>query len=237
MPRRRTTSSLALQATLSGTTNTARQWSALAALLLVLFMSRTSAAQDVPLPSDSVVTEPVPGPDSAVFQRETRPGFLEDHTPRGALWRAAAVPSWGQLYNRQYLKLPFVYAGLAGIVWLAVRNNERYLLFRHAYQHKASLEGLYPEGEEPPASYVEDYARVLVVLGASSVSSSQLRPIRDRYRRNRDLSYFGIGLVYGLTVLDAYVSAHLLDFDVGEDLTVSVRPGPDGVAAALRVGL
>ena len=214
MLRRRTPSSLAPSA-------------ALAALLLALPVGRTSA-QDAPPPSDSAISE-----------SETRPAFLEGHTPQGALWRAAAVPGWGQVYNRQYLKLPFVYAGLAGIVWLAYQNNERYLLFRHAYQYRANEEGLYPDGsEKPPGSYVTDYNRVRALLGANGdVRSSDLRSFRDTYRRNRDLSYFGIGLVYGLTLLDAYVSAHLLDFDVGEDLTVSVRPGPDGVAAALRVGL
>ena len=208
-------------------------------MALTLLAGATSvAAQDVALPSDSAGTAPTSGPGSAVFQGESRPSFLDDHTPRGALWRAAAVPGWGQLYNRQYLKLPLVYAGLAGIVWLTVRNNERYLLFRHAYQHKADKEGQYPPGsEKPPPSYANDYALALALLGETSVASGELRRIRDGYRRSRDLSYFGIGLVYGLTLLDAYVSAHLLDFDVGEDLSVSVRPGPDGVAAALRVGL
>src|SRR5690625_7897691 len=57
----------------------------------------------------------------------------DDHSPRGALWRAAAVPGWGQAYNRQYYKLPVVYGGLAGLVYLAVTRHQLYHLYREAY--------------------------------------------------------------------------------------------------------
>jgi hypothetical protein len=33
------------------------------------------------------------------------------------------------------------------------------------------------------------------------------------------------------------VAAHLLDFDIGEDLTMSVYPTPQGVGTALRIRL
>jgi hypothetical protein len=52
-------------------------------------------------------------PDSVRTALLKEKGFSPDHSPRGALWRAAAAPGWGQLYNRQYYKIPFVYAGLA----------------------------------------------------------------------------------------------------------------------------
>ena len=66
----------------------------------------------------------------------------------------------------------------------------------------------------------------------------QFKAQRDNLRRNRDLLYFGIVFWYGLTVLDAFVSAHLLDFDVGEDLTVTFFPHPtaSGLTATLRWG-
>lgn len=214
-----------------------RSGQGLGGVLLFVSISLTApvGAQHAAFSANAVSASSAPG----AADQQARHAFSDEHAPRGALWRAAVVPGWGQLYNRQYLKIPLVYAGLGGIVGLALYNNGRYLLFRHAFQHKAFLEGRYAEGEGPPASYAEDYARALVLLGVAggSVSSSELERIRDKYRRDRDLSYIGIGLVYGLTVLDAYVSAHLLDFDVGEDLTVSVRPAPGGVAAALHVGL
>ena len=57
----------------------------------------------------------LPLPASAQADTTTAPTRLaEDHSPNSALWRAAVVPGWGQLYNRHYLKIPLVYGGLAG---------------------------------------------------------------------------------------------------------------------------
>ena len=58
------------------------------------------------------------------------------------------------------------------------------------------------------------------------VAASTLRSERDRYRRNRDLARLGVVAVYGLSVLDAYVSAHLLDFNVDENLSLRLIPAP-----------
>ena len=47
----------------------------------------------------------------------------------------------------------------------------------------------------------------------------------------------GIGLVYGLAMLDAYVSAHLLDFDVGENLSFRADPLAGGFRLSARIHL
>ncbi len=191
---------------------------AVGAVLLVLLSCGPAAAQ-----SDSLAAPP---------QRDTLPADI--HTPRGALWRAAVLPGWGQVYNRQYIKAPVVYLGLGGITAFALYMNSRYLFYRHAYLYKSYQEAVASNQipSNPFLKYEEAYARLEANHGP--ISSSSLRPVRDSYRRNRDLSYLGIGLFYGLTVLDAYVSAHLFNFDVGEDLTVSFYPAPEGWTAAVR---
>ncbi|SHK83911.1 DUF5683 domain-containing protein [Rhodothermus profundi] len=145
------------------------------------------------------------------------------HSPNGALWRALVLPGWGQIYNRQYWKVPFVYAGLGGLAALAHFLNERYLLYRHAY--------LYAIAPEQYPQYREAGERFRTVIEAGRADLLRLQ--RDRYRRNRDLTYIALGLWYGLTVLDAYVHAHLYDFDVSENLQVSVFPGPNGTTMHL----
>ena len=175
--------------------------------------------------------------------------LAEDHSPNSALWRAAVVPGWGQLYNRQYLKIPLVYAGLAGFTAVALYTNDRYLLYRHAYLFTARENA---DGSPVFPEYADDYARLLDDLGLSpepenlteeDISRSarlepQFRAQRDNLRRNRDLLYFGFVFWYGLSVLDAFVSAHLMDFDVGEDLTVALYPAPatSGLTATVRWG-
>lgn len=156
---------------------------------------------------------------------------LDEHTPRGALWRAAAVPGWGQYYNEQYFKIPIVWAGLAGLTASALYVNQRYVLNRHAYHYAA--------GVNTSPEYEQDFLQLIDMLDMSRETGLQydqgFRQRRDILRRNRDLLYIGIGLFYGLTILDAYVNAHLLDFDVGEDLSLSVQAAPAGVSASLRL--
>ncbi len=151
--------------------------------------------------------------------------------PTRALKRAI-VPGMGQLYNRQYLKIPIVYGGLAAFAGGAILVNQRYLLYRHAYLYTARTGN---NGTPVFPQYETDYVRLLRHLGLRSEESlseqevaarrsrlePQIRRQRDSLRRNRDLLYFGIVAWYGLSILDAYVTAHLLDFDVSGDLALS----------------
>ena len=47
---------------------------------------------------------------------------------------------------------------------------------------------------------------------------------KDRYRRWRDLSIFSFIGVYALSVIDAYVDAQLSNFDISEDIHLSIEP-------------
>ena len=164
-------------------------------------------------------------------QTQSRPG----HSPKGALWRAIAVPGWGQLYNRQYIKLPFLYAAIGGLTYLVIEFNDEYLLYRRAFLYK-SFQDLVNSGalESNPHADLKTYYDELASL-FGEIPASPIRDRRNNLRRNRDLSVVGIGLVYGLSVLDAYISAHLLDFDIGEDLTISVLPAREGTEAKLSL--
>ena len=150
------------------------------------------------------------------------------HSPGGALWRAAVAPGWGQVYNGQYYKLPFVYAGLGGLLAAALYNNDRYLTYRRAL--------LYSRDTTTYADYADEAAEFMDLIEAGQ--GELLEGPRDGFRRNRDLSYIGLGLFYALSVLDAYVSAHLLDFDIDEDLSMRLVPstrGAPGIHAVWRL--
>lgn len=178
---------------------------------------------------------------TAVAHPQTKARLPEGHSPKGALRRALMVPGWGQVYNRQIWKAPIVYAGIGGVAALAVGFGKKHRLYTRAYQYKAWQEAVEAGSEEtnPFTQYEDEYLEVIAARGSSGtdVRSSSIKPFRDNFRRNRDLSLFGIGLVYGLSVLDAFVNAHLLDFDVDEDLTVQFYPHPHGLTASVRIGL
>lgn len=164
---------------------------------------------------------------------QVAPGLPDDHSPRGALWRSAAVPGWGQVYNRQHIKVPFVYAALGALVISTVRNQRDYTLYRDAFQYKAFQE-LVDSGQlesNPNTDMLPAYNTLVAEFGP--ISSRPIESQRNNFRRNRDLSAIGIGFIYGLAMLDAYVSAHLLDFDVEEDLSIRLHVSPVGTGPAV----
>lgn len=182
-------------------------------------------------------------PDSVRTRILMEKGYPPNHSPRGALWRSLAAPGWGQIYNRQYYKLPFVAGGLGGLGYAVYTMNQDYVLHRHAaiFARGQSLANQQEQNpDDPPEipdvisdweSFRDDYAQVVREAGGSTdnledlpLSASQLRSQRDKFRRYRDLSIVGVGLFYALTMVDAYVSAHLLSFDVDEELAVTVYP-------------
>ncbi len=178
-------------------------------------------------------------PDSVRTRILEERGLPPDHAPRKALWRAFAAPGWGQIYNDQYYKVPIVYAGLAGLIYNVVRTHGNYRLYQRAHLYRISEERV-ASGQLASNPYLEfrDQYRLVQEQVSSpgfDIQARSLRSQRDRYRRWRDLSIVGGGLFYVLSVVDAYVSAHLLTFDVGDELSMSVMPSPRGNALRLRI--
>ncbi len=178
-------------------------------------------------------------PDSVRTRILVERGLPPDHTPRKALLRGMVLPGWGQLYNDQYYKIPIVYAGLAGLTYSILQNHDRYKLYQQAHLFRISEERLSRDEIDgnPYTQFEPQYRTVQSQLGApgTEIQSAVLRDRRDRFRRWRDLSVVGSGVFYALTLVDAYVSAHLLTFDVGDKLSVKVVPSPLGNSMALRL--
>lgn len=174
----------------------------------------------------------------------------DGHSPRRVLTRALLVPGWGQLYNRQYVRAGIYYAGLGFGGFLVYSSNQNYILYRHAALYAAYRDT--PEDERPPQyqdSFVSDYEQILSDIGAEPESSlseedqatrraslaSNLRSQRNQFRRRRDLNILLTFGIWGLGVIESFVSAHLLHFDVSDDLTLQVVPTPGGTAALMTI--
>ncbi len=155
---------------------------------------------------------------------------LETHSPRKAAFYAAVLPGMGQIYNKKYWKAPVVYAGFGVLVYFVIFNTNGYNNFKN---------GLLDFTDTIPGtdSYLDLISKKLdpstfdPILHPDTYNASsaewfeeQLKNGMNYYRRNRDLSYIGIGLWYILTIIDATVDAHLFDYDVGEDLSLHIEP-------------
>ncbi len=132
-------------------------------------------------------------------------GIQTEHSPRRAAILSAVLPGTGQAYNRKYWKMPIVYA--AGITggYMIHTNAREWRRFRQAF--------IYRNDDNPDT--VDEFP---------VYSSQQLQVFRDNYRRNLELSVILTTAFYLLQILDATVDAHLFDFDVTNQLTLSGRP-------------
>lgn len=178
-------------------------------LLAVLPLARMAHAQTV-----------TTGPDSA--RVDTRQSAINDSLrrtekllgwrvtrPQKAALLALVLPGAGQIYNHQFWKLPLVYGGLGGI---------GYGLFHYQSGYKEYVQGK------------KDYqaGTPIAQLSGSNVRQEQTPERIERgiifYRGNRDKFIAYSALVYGVTILDALVAAHLRDFDISEDLSMRMDP-------------
>ncbi|HEU4717154.1 MAG TPA: DUF5683 domain-containing protein, partial [Bacteroidia bacterium] len=48
--------------------------------------------------------------------------------------------------------------------------------------------------------------------------------LKNYYERNRDLCFIGMAALYTLNIIDAAVDAHLMTFDVSDNLSMHVQP-------------
>ena len=135
-----------------------------------------------------------------------------------SVWLAAVVPGLGQIYNRQYWKVPIIYGGALGlaygITWndrMFVDNKKGYVDLMDKDPNTNYFEYLLPEGVTLNNSNKDYYTRVI-------------KTKLDNYRRYRDLCIIASAVFYLLTILDAYVDAQMFDYDINPDLSLEVVP-------------
>ncbi len=171
----------------------------------------------------------------ALSHDEREENASSPRTPRGALWRSIAFPGWGQFYNRDYFKIPIVYAALGGVGYFTYSTNDSYITHRRAALFRLGEEQAEADNGENEWEHFEDEWLAVRDNFGGTVSSAQVRDRRDTLRRNRDLLIILSGFTYALSVLEAYVAAQLQDFDVGEDLGFSVLPSTHGVSTQIQL--
>lgn len=122
--------------------------------------------------------------------------------PGTATLYSLLVPGLGQIYNREYWKLP-IYLGAMGFAYhyyLDCRTN--YTRFRN----------IYLEATDPEATYT------------GPITADQALYYRNVYRRYRDYSILAIAALYLLQVIDANVFSYMHNFEVDDDLALKVAP-------------
>lgn len=187
------------------------------ALAIALVLSHNTYAQIVP---DTSLNDPIPRVaeikadtsinSDSVLEIAPKPLPFQPIPKRAGLY-SAIIPGTGQLYNRQYWKIPIVVAGLGTAIYFFQDNLQLYQSYRKAYlqrEQDPDNRTLYPRYEK-----------------------EQLRQLQNNYRQNLDMTVlFGV-LGYAAQILDAVAAAHLKNFDVSRDISMNMSPvaNPNGV--------
>jgi hypothetical protein len=166
---------------------------------LLRFIPATAAVLAIlagsPLRAQDAPPTPAPAPADTVVQ-EPPPLDLE-RSPRGAFLRSLAIPGWGQAWVGSPVRGGVYFAIEAGSVWMAYKSRQK---LREARVEEAWLR-----------------------------RSGQLQPnelfglAREREDQVEDWTTLAIFFLF-FSAADAWVSAHLADFDEH----IGVLPGPDG---------
>jgi Family of unknown function (DUF5683) len=132
--------------------------------------------------------------DSIVKKDTTTYNFKMTRTPMMAVLYSSVLPGLGQFYNKSYWKIPII--GVVGgyFVYEIIKNNNSYIDYRTSYANSQSP--LSPGGDQ------------------------RLKLLRDFYRDQRDQFYLYAAMVYLINIVDAYVDAHLFDFDVSDRIQI-----------------
>lgn len=135
------------------------------------------------------------------------------HSVKRAVILSACLPGAGQVYNhmampkgkkKAYWKVPLIYAGLGASTYYLITNQATQKELKTEYTLRQ--DGL--TGDVKWSNY--DDQGVLTLY--------------NQYLDWRDLSILAVAGVYIIQIVDAGVEAHFVDFDISEDLSMTVEP-------------
>ena len=124
------------------------------------------------------------------------------HSPGRATMYSVLCPGLGQVYNGEAWKVPIYWGCLLGAGHFLSVNHRNYIRFKRIHNEASSDDGTYTE----------------------SISESTALYYRNVYRRYRDYSIVAFAGFYLLQAIDANVFAFMTDFEVSDDISMSVSP-------------
>ncbi len=144
--------------------------------------------------------------DNQTIVLDTNNFIVKSHSASNAAWMSAIIPGLGQIYNKQWWKVPIIYAAAATVTYFAVTNNNNKNKFKDEYYNRVNgnTEALLP-----------DYA---------TYTDAGIYNLYNAYKSNFQLSLIVGAFFYMANILDAYVYGHLFSFEIDDNLTMNLQP-------------
>jgi hypothetical protein len=162
--------------------------------------------------NDTSIKKTASGKDTVVFKKKV-------HLPRRATIRSLIIPGWGQVYNKKYWKVPIVYAAIGFPAYLFDYNRKWYNRTKYALSIVANNRYTGTTAEDSLKRVHPD-----LKIFVDGHDQGSLINYRNEFRRDMDYAILFTILMWGLNVVDATVDAHLKGFDVGDELSIRIKP-------------
>ena len=140
-------------------------------------------------------------------------------SPSEALWKSV-IPGWGQYYNEDYWKAPILFGSAVGLGGLIYYYNSEF------QNYSDQLDDATLAGTKIPITSPDDLSDNFYPIKKRILSDLEIRQLKankEFNRDNRDMMAFYLLGVYIISAVDAYVGAHLYDFNVDDELSYNMN--------------
>lgn len=172
--------------------------------LLVMTAGPAVQASETVFPENRVTARSIEGALFVEASPEDREKNAVEADRRMEPWKVAMIsavlPGYGQVYNKAAWKVPILYGLLGYFGYRALDYNDSY----NEYRDKYSAD---PDGPD----------------------ASSYRSERDDYQEKRNQHIMFLALAYIAGIIDAYVDAHLYDFDAITEEGISGAGAPSSI--------
>lgn len=166
--------------------------------------------------------------ESIVIQDSITKKPIDPLTPSRAAFYSAILPGLGQAYNKKYWKIPLVYAALGTGIYFYADNNKDYKRYRGAYKRRLA-------GFTDDEFWGEDLEGNPLL--SPNISNDGLIRAQRTLRRNKEISLLVTIGIYALNIIDANVDAHLLQYNVDDNLAIKPHFNFNEMDATTNLGL
>ncbi len=113
--------------------------------------------------------------------------------PGKAALYSLVIPSGGQIYNKRWWKVPLALGIDGGLTYVLINNRSQFKKAQELYQ---------------------------IALKEKDPLASKYKEQRDYFRKWSEYAWLWLVAGHLMTVIDAYVDRHLMDFDVSPNLSI-----------------
>lgn len=151
--------------------------------------------------------------------KDTVKAIINPNDPAKAAFYSAVLPGLGQAYNKKYWKIPIIYAGLGVGIYAYTFNQKKYHEYRDEYKRRL-------DGTSDPDHPIY-----------GGLDNDRLIRAQKFHQKNRDLSALITAGIYILNIVDANIDAHLMQFNVNDNLSIKPEMNQNQIDYKFNYGM